>query len=670
MDTKKALKHSMLNVALFSLFLISLPAQAALIADGLWKVESGDSIESILLTLFPDKPNLRASMLGIVRKLNATAFDGHVNTPKIGSVLNIPGAKYVTQPASTIPPGQKPNKSEPIARVLVALGDIKATDQLGNSRKLQHTSAIYEGDFVETAADSKTQLRFSDGALLALRANTQFRIETYRYEGTQDGKESSIFSLLKGGFRTITGYIGSLHKKNYQVKTPVATIGIRGTHYGLRLCDNEDCGSGKNIKNGLYGGVIDGGITVANKSGERTFNNDQYFYVASDRLKPKGIILPPDVIFDGAELKLNAQARLMQHKQADESDVSERLRHRDRAQLSQIQQGVGGNAMQTAVAAHLVGDKPTIDRPVFTVGQDTNQFTDTTGSNNLDLPPLPGNSAPAGAAVVVSFLHQESIQGSPLLVSAAGGIVADGTLDHMILLNTATNAGPIPVGIRNNEPLKDRRFSRGDAILRDVGSDVNVGVNWGRWEGAYRLVENDQVLTGLGSMHFMYSPNATSADVLKNLGSLGTQVGFSVSGNTQPTNHLGDVGTLLQAQMVVDFLSQAVVDYYVQVKHAENIYTGYLENPVLFDNLLLTNNDIDPLRLTGSVCVDCSTIASYYSLRGSASVVFLDEGGISANAAMSSFSLTTDTLNPQLPAPAMGTSGAILFKRNPDIIQR
>ncbi|MDX1434446.1 MAG: FecR domain-containing protein, partial [Gammaproteobacteria bacterium] len=48
----------------------------------------------------------------------------------------------------------------------------------------------------------------------------------------------SFFSLLKGGLRTITGAIGKLNRKAYQIRTPVATIGIRGTEYLAALGDS------------------------------------------------------------------------------------------------------------------------------------------------------------------------------------------------------------------------------------------------------------------------------------------------------------------------------------------------------------------------------------------------------------------------------------------------
>jgi len=113
--------------------------------------------------------------------------------------------------------------------------------------------------------------------------------------------------------RTVTGLIGRLKRLDkYAVTTPTATIGIRGTHYVLRQC-NDDCfeteasgsaslepvqiaaaegadigplaqasgASGVKAPNGTYGGVTDGRIGVSNDTGEREFSRDQFFFVAN-----------------------------------------------------------------------------------------------------------------------------------------------------------------------------------------------------------------------------------------------------------------------------------------------------------------------------------------------------------------------------------------------------
>ena len=59
--------------------------------------------------------------------------------------------------------------------------------------------------------------------------------------GVAPGSDSSraFFRLVKGGFRTVSGLIGKASQDDYRVNTPVATIGIRGTRYGVRICQGE-----------------------------------------------------------------------------------------------------------------------------------------------------------------------------------------------------------------------------------------------------------------------------------------------------------------------------------------------------------------------------------------------------------------------------------------------
>jgi hypothetical protein len=72
-----------------------------------------------------------------------------------------------------------------------------------------------------------------DGGLLAIRPDTQMKFDEYKFSGKEDGSERGVMSLLRGGFRTITGAIGRINKNNYRVNTPTATVGIRGTDHEI-----------------------------------------------------------------------------------------------------------------------------------------------------------------------------------------------------------------------------------------------------------------------------------------------------------------------------------------------------------------------------------------------------------------------------------------------------
>lgn len=162
--------------------------------------------------------------------------------------------------------------AQPAGQVIAAGAGVKAKATNGVVRPLKRRSKVYQGDTIITGRSS-AQIRFSDGALTALRPGTKFKIVTFRWPGKQDGSEKGIFSLIKGGLSAISGAIGKKHRNNYQMRTPVATIGIRGTSYFLEYLNGI-----------LKGGVTEGRIYVWNGKGNALLRTGQHFYVKSGKI--------------------------------------------------------------------------------------------------------------------------------------------------------------------------------------------------------------------------------------------------------------------------------------------------------------------------------------------------------------------------------------------------
>ena len=121
------------------------------------------------------------------------------------------------------------------ATVDFAVGEVSAIAPSGAQRPLTKGAELSNGDTVKTGDGARAQIRFADGAMMSLQPLTELRIDDFQYVGKVDGTERGFFSLLKGGLRTITGWVGRSHRDNYRVKTAVATIGIRGTEYSAAL---------------------------------------------------------------------------------------------------------------------------------------------------------------------------------------------------------------------------------------------------------------------------------------------------------------------------------------------------------------------------------------------------------------------------------------------------
>jgi len=191
-------------------------------------------------------------------------------------------------------------QAEVAGRVLVSVGDNSAL-RAGKEIKLAAGTPVETGDTLRVGDASNLQVRFTDEAIMALRPNSTVRIDDYAFTNKADS-DKSIFSLIKGGLRTITGVIGRNSRNNYSVKAETAAIGIRGTHFNLVHCNN-DCRNpdGSSGQNGTFGGVTDGRISVTNLAGEREFGMNEFFHVLSKNDLPVGLISPPGFLRDRLE---------------------------------------------------------------------------------------------------------------------------------------------------------------------------------------------------------------------------------------------------------------------------------------------------------------------------------------------------------------------------------
>lgn len=187
--------------------------------------------------------------------------------------------------------------AESAGRVL-ALAGSATIERAGQQLPLKPGAMVESGDVLAVGDASTLQVRFTDESVVALRANSQFKIENYQFNKNAD-TDRSLLGLLKGGMRTITGLIGKANQKNYLVQTATATIGIRGTHFSVVSCNN-DCTrpDGSREANGTFGAVTDGRITVSNTSGAKEFGQQDYFHVPSISTPPVQLLVPPAILSD------------------------------------------------------------------------------------------------------------------------------------------------------------------------------------------------------------------------------------------------------------------------------------------------------------------------------------------------------------------------------------
>ncbi|GAA6170984.1 hypothetical protein NBRC116592_06540 [Colwellia sp. KU-HH00111] len=128
--------------------------------------------------------------------------------------------------------------SNAAGKTILAKGTVEAVSQDSQEkRKLRRRSEIFEVDTITTGEKSKAQFSMSDGGLITLKENTEILVSNYKYDQAA-GEASATLEVVTGGLRSISGLI----KKSggdYQVKTPVGSIGIRGTHFAVNVIEGE-----------------------------------------------------------------------------------------------------------------------------------------------------------------------------------------------------------------------------------------------------------------------------------------------------------------------------------------------------------------------------------------------------------------------------------------------
>ncbi|MDZ7828887.1 MAG: FecR family protein [Halofilum sp. (in: g-proteobacteria)] len=113
-----------------------------------------------------------------------------------------------------------------------------------SARSLAEGDSVYVGDRVRTGDDARAVLRLEDGSRISLRPGSDFRVAELREETNEDGNSTftgMFMDLLRGGLRVITGRVADRNSENYRLRTPVATIGVRGTEFSALMCARGDC---------------------------------------------------------------------------------------------------------------------------------------------------------------------------------------------------------------------------------------------------------------------------------------------------------------------------------------------------------------------------------------------------------------------------------------------
>jgi hypothetical protein len=93
---------------------------------------------------------------------------------------------------------------------------------------------IKVGDTVRTGADGSMAMIFSDDTIITMGARTELVVDAYLFEPIE-GRLGFVTSIVRGTISYLSGQIEKLSPGTVQLKTPAATIGVRGTYVLVKV---------------------------------------------------------------------------------------------------------------------------------------------------------------------------------------------------------------------------------------------------------------------------------------------------------------------------------------------------------------------------------------------------------------------------------------------------
>jgi len=177
--------------------------------------------------------------------------------------------------------------------VMQLSGPMMAKKADGKIKVLAIKSEVEEGDTLMTEKSTYALVKFIDNSEITLKPGTTFVIEKFAYQAEQAAGDQASFNLVKGGLRSISGLLGKRSKEKFSLKTPAATIGIRGTNFVAEMVPPPNTANGADGRpGGLYAAVSQGGIEIVNPAGKATVDAGQFGFAPSFFRPP--VLLPND----------------------------------------------------------------------------------------------------------------------------------------------------------------------------------------------------------------------------------------------------------------------------------------------------------------------------------------------------------------------------------------
>ena len=108
----------------------------------------------------------------------------------------------------------------------------------GSERSLAVGAPLYENDTLKTGRESSLGVTMKDGTTLSAGPETEILLDKYAY-APKAGQLGFVARVSQGTLDFVSGMLGKLAPESVAIETPTGVIGMRGTHFVVRVAPGQ-----------------------------------------------------------------------------------------------------------------------------------------------------------------------------------------------------------------------------------------------------------------------------------------------------------------------------------------------------------------------------------------------------------------------------------------------
>lgn len=178
---------------------------------------------------------LKGGLRAVTGKINKNKTEKmRITTPV--ATMGVRGTDFIARlcDGDCNDPKKGKRKDNTIVRLALAKGKVQIKTEKG-TRQAKTGDRFKAKDTLITDATGFAVLVFDDNTRVTVQPSSELSIAEYSLPKGRPKQGKVSLSLKKGGARTLTGRIAKANPSNFKVKTPTATMGIRGTGFDTQF---------------------------------------------------------------------------------------------------------------------------------------------------------------------------------------------------------------------------------------------------------------------------------------------------------------------------------------------------------------------------------------------------------------------------------------------------